>query len=898
LRKFKFLPLFLLFALPSRAQTTFSTGGNITSGGANCTVATNCVTIQMPSTASAITVTLTGTFTATLLFEKSGDNGITWATQDTQTTPGLNTYTIASLTNFRVRASAFTSGNIGVFLNVSAAAIGSGSGGAVASVFGRTGTVTAQTGDYSFPLISGSLAHAQLPTLLSADIPNNAANTSGLAATATALAATPTNCGAGVAATGVAASGNAVGCFTPSGGGSGTVASGTVNGLAYYTASTTTGTLTPPSVNGIYNCVYNVTASATVAPTCVLSGIPVNTPSTPYPQVYSDRGTFQRLTGGTTFTFNLMQITGNGASNYPFVIGNGNSGNLTLTANAADKINNSATGGSSTVPPGWLAYVYQDSSSAPGNWWPQIVPTLAALPPCGDGTHALSGSPTTGFGCQTLSGGSTLTAHSVATVLTCAAASASGTTYTCTTSPTFTPADGDIILFQADVANTGAMTLNVNSSSAAPVKKQGGGTALVANDFLAGQDNLMEYDGVNWQMQGQTGNAAGGAATGNSVVNITPVTVAASVTTTQTLQELSLAAGYLNSTTQPWIIRGGGYYSSAATAPTLTFAAKLCTVSGCGSGTVVTIFSVVTGTVGISAVNAGWNVDLMLNTITTGASGTVLAKGFATVDLGTTGATADTVYNDTNTAASSAIALTGALFLDFTVTTSSASASNSITEEASNISPQVASTAAGGSTETAPSTVIWAPWGIAYQGTSTNTSSANVAISQSFFLEYPIALTKITYYLFTASGTSCTGGTCGLAMGIYSGDGTSLLCASTIGTSGGTGDLNINGSVGEKSITFASGADVSGGVCSLPAGSAYTLVTSSDSVAIQIGTYQYGSGSSSIAKLMAHNTPRYNGFTSAAFATGDGASMALPSSAVSGVTWNANNFVLAIVFEK
>lgn len=39
----------------------------------------------------------------------------------------------------------------------------------------------------------------------------------GNAATATALASVPTNCGAGVAATGVGANGNAVGCFTPSG---------------------------------------------------------------------------------------------------------------------------------------------------------------------------------------------------------------------------------------------------------------------------------------------------------------------------------------------------------------------------------------------------------------------------------------------------------------------------------------------------------------------------------------------------------------------------------------------------------------------------------------------------------------------------------------------------------
>src|SRR5579872_2295110 len=65
--------------------------------------------------------------------------------------------------------------------------------------------------------ISGSLAHSALPALLSADIPNNAANTSGQSGTALALAATPSNCGANTAATGIAASGNAVGCFTPTG---------------------------------------------------------------------------------------------------------------------------------------------------------------------------------------------------------------------------------------------------------------------------------------------------------------------------------------------------------------------------------------------------------------------------------------------------------------------------------------------------------------------------------------------------------------------------------------------------------------------------------------------------------------------------------------------------------
>jgi hypothetical protein len=101
------------------------------------------------------------------------------------------------------------------------------------------------------------------------------------------------------------------------------------------------------------------------------------------------------------------------------------------------------------------------------------------------------------------------TAHLVSVPLACVAASASGSSYTCSTSPTFVPASGDTIWFKADVASTGAATLNVNSSSAISIKKQGGGTALVANDLLAHTITQLTYDGTNWQMQGQTGNASG-----------------------------------------------------------------------------------------------------------------------------------------------------------------------------------------------------------------------------------------------------------------------------------------------------------------------------------------------------------------------------------------------------
>jgi hypothetical protein len=108
---------------------------------------------------------------------------------------------------------------------------------------------------------------------------------------------------------------------------------------------------------------------------------------------------------------------------------------------------------------------------------------------------------------------SAATADTFSATLKCAAASASGTAYTCTSSPSFTPAAQDAILFKADVANTGSATLNVNSSSAKTIKKQGGGTNLVANDLLAGQWVTLVYDGTNWQMEGQSGNASAGGVT-------------------------------------------------------------------------------------------------------------------------------------------------------------------------------------------------------------------------------------------------------------------------------------------------------------------------------------------------------------------------------------------------
>jgi hypothetical protein len=99
------------------------------------------------------------------------------------------------------------------------------------------------------------------------------------------------------------------------------------------------------------------------------------------------------------------------------------------------------------------------------------------------------------------------TSHNLSVPANCSAASGSGTAYTCSTSPTFTPATGDHIQFKADVANTGSATLAVNGAAAATFKKWGAAGNLIANDLLAGHWISATFDGTYWQLEGQLGNA-------------------------------------------------------------------------------------------------------------------------------------------------------------------------------------------------------------------------------------------------------------------------------------------------------------------------------------------------------------------------------------------------------
>lgn len=155
----------------------------------------------------------------------------------------------------------------------------------------------------------------------------------------------------------------------------------------------------------------------------------------------------------------------------------------------------------------------------------------------------------------------------------------------------------------------------------------------------------------------KSGPTVNGYAAAGSLVNPTAATDA-------NLAEIALAAGYLNGAHKSIQVYSHVVVITGTTqTPTYTLKLKLCTISGCGSGTALTLLTFgATGAMTASnTVNAEMNAEVM--TTTTGATGVVEPAGMAILNITTVG-TGGVLWNDVNVAGSSAIDLTAALFLD------------------------------------------------------------------------------------------------------------------------------------------------------------------------------------------------------------------------------------------
>lgn len=98
--------------------------------------------------------------------------------------------------------------------------------------------------------------------------------------------------------------------------------------------------------------------------------------------------------------------------------------------------------------------------------------------------------------------------------------------------------------------------------------------------------------------------------------------------------------------------------------PTYTVKVKVCTISGCGSGTALTACSF--GPSGAMTASTTVHAEMRCNilTTTTGSSGVLESAGFAILNITSASGTGGVLWNDTQTAGSSAISLTGSIFVD------------------------------------------------------------------------------------------------------------------------------------------------------------------------------------------------------------------------------------------
>lgn len=135
--------LLLLASVGLAAQNT--TTGRISSSAASCSTSnTACLILPLPNQAGAVGIAITGTFSGTLEFEASADNGSSWVSINgyppastsaatSTTSAGTWRFAVSGMTHIRARASSFASGSASVQIQASPAAaslnLGSGGGG-------------------------------------------------------------------------------------------------------------------------------------------------------------------------------------------------------------------------------------------------------------------------------------------------------------------------------------------------------------------------------------------------------------------------------------------------------------------------------------------------------------------------------------------------------------------------------------------------------------------------------------------------------------------------------------------------------------------------------------------------------------------------------------------------
>lgn len=361
-------------------QTVTVTRPALTTGAYGWAVWKNNAEAQMPSTCVTSIPATTTTYVDTS------------ATACGPSPPGINTAFVSGVASTGINAPQFIGGGIG------------------GSTTKKTANYTVTVNDFDvYGDPTGGAFTVTLPHLVSGSFWNIYNVTAGAnlvtvqADSGTIL--TPTGAVSSVTlGKGVAETFNCDGTTCYLKGGNQSSGSGTINpcaqyGNPYYSAvgtGTTLSCVATNTVNGLYFLVHNVTGGTAVPPSEAFLGVPTNVQTTSYTLAASDRAGYVLFSSCTTPTLTLPAIAGSFASNMPFRVTNACSGNVTITANAANSIDGGALGGSVTLLPGWSAFLSQDNTP---NWFSIRTPAFGAFT---NGCTAITFNASTGLPCAAL----------------------------------------------------------------------------------------------------------------------------------------------------------------------------------------------------------------------------------------------------------------------------------------------------------------------------------------------------------------------------------------------------------------------------------------------------------------------------------------------------------------
>ena len=165
-----------------------------------------------------------------------------------------------------------------------------------------------------------------------------------------------------------------------------------------------------------------------------------------------------------------------------------------------------------------------------------------------------------------------------------------------------------------------------------------------------------------------------------STTYTTTAQATANVTTDQNLVNFGLQPSTLTKVGKTLIVKGSGTYSLGA-ASTVTIKVKVCAVSGCASGNVVTPCTWATASNANVGVVSSFNFECVVGLSTvSGVNSKLLGHGTLGVQVGAANTAALAVFGDVTTAETAIFDATVTQFVQTTVTFATANAGNTMTQ--------------------------------------------------------------------------------------------------------------------------------------------------------------------------------------------------------------------------